>query len=459
MGLALAALSVTATPAFAQSICNAGNQIVVSLVEVTASCTITGSLTIQGGMVRANFTTVPTASLRVEGDVLVNGAGVLWIEGGRFEIQQNYNQHRKMSTTDDATIVLKNTTMVLNQGVGNKFMFYNAFDRSKMFVVGSTLDWITSSLISNHVGDSRLVAINTRYLPTEIYIKERSTISIAEPGSDTGVWLNFEDGASGTIDLPAQTAQADAGGELGPYSWRVGRSSAGLSGVGWQLEVANASVGIGLESRSGSHITVNGRGVPVAGETRIAYHAETGVQTLSGLATGLQNRTLGGDQLTLNNVALGLIAWQIYAHNGATLSIYSSILNEIGVASGGHMTVYDSIIQFGVIMSLGTSAASIAVHNSQIHSQTIEALSDGVIDIYDSPVFGATVVAHESTSAVNFRRGALLRNRSTACPLVLSEMMDQWGVPQCNPFLAPGAAVTRAGTGTVSCDSTYDCSW
>ena len=69
VGVALAALSVTAAPAFAQSICNAGNQVVVRLVEITSSCTVTGSLTIQGGMVRANFAAAPTASLRVEGNV------------------------------------------------------------------------------------------------------------------------------------------------------------------------------------------------------------------------------------------------------------------------------------------------------------------------------------------------------------------------------------------------------
>jgi hypothetical protein len=454
--IALVAFSATATPAFAQSICNAGDQIVVSLVEITASCTVTGSLTIQGGMVRANFTAAPTASLRVEGDVSVTGTGVLWIEGGTFEIQQDHNQHRQMSSTGDATIVFKSTTLVVNQGVGLKYLFYNAYERSKMFAVGSTLDRTTNSLISNHFGDSRLVAINTQYVPSEIYIKERSTITIAEPGSNTGVWLDFEDGAAGTIDLPAQ---ADAGGELQAYFWRVGRSSASLSGVGWQLEIASAFVGLGLESHSGSSITVNGQGAPTSGEIRIAYHVETGVQSLSGLGTGLRNGTLGGDQLALNNVELGPIAWQVYAHDGATLSIHSSILNEIGVAAGGHITVRDSIIQFGAIVSLGSSAASITVHHSQIHSQTIEALRDGAIHIHDSAIFGATVIAHESTSAVNFHGGALLRNRSNACPLILSEMMDHWGVPQCNPWLAPGAAVTRVGSGTISCDATYDCSW
>lgn len=455
VGAALAALSVTATPVFAQSICNAGDQIVVSLVEVTASCTITGSLTIQGGVVRAIFT-APTAKLRVEGDVSVSGTGVLWIEGGTFEIQQDHNQHREMSTTDDATVVLKSTTVVLNQGVGVKYVIHSARGRSKMFAHSSVIDRTTSWLISNYFEDSRLVAINTQYVPTEIYIKERSTISIAEPGTKTGVWLDFEDGAAGTIDLPLQ---ADGGGELQPYFWRAGRSSTGLTGVGWQLEIANASVGLGLESHSGSRITVNGQGAPASGEMKIAYHVETGTQTLAGLGIGQQNRIMGGDQLTLHNVDLGPIAWQVYAHDGATLSISSSILNEIGSGTGSHITVRDSIIQFGSVVSVGVSAASIAIHNSQIHSQSIEAMRDGVVDIYDSAVFGAAVVTHAPTSAVNFHRGALLLNQLDACPLVLSEMMNPEGIPNCNPFLAPGAAVTRAGDGDVSCDGTHGCSW
>ncbi len=456
VGVALAALSVTAAPALAQSICNAGNQVVVSLVEITASCTVTGSLTIQGGMVRANFAAAPTASLRVEGDVTVSGTGVLWIEGGKFEIQQSHNQHRRITTTDDATVVLKSTTVVLNQGVGQKYLFYDAFDRSKLFAVRSTLDHTTSWLISNQFDESRLVALETQHVPTEIYVKDDSTVMVAEPSSQTGVWLDFEDGAAGTIDLPMQ---ADAGDELQPYSWSVGRGSTGLTGVGWQLHIFNASIGLGLESHSGSQITVNGRGAPVSGEIRIAYHAEGGVQSLSGLGTGLQSKTLGGNQLTLRNVELGRIAWQIYAHDGAALTIRSSILNEIGVAAGGHITVYDSILQFGSVVSVGHTAASITIYNSQIHNQSIEAMRDGVINIHNSAVFGAAVVAHESTSAVNFHGGALLRNQTAACPLILSEMMYQWGVPQCNPFLAPGAAVTRVGSGVVSCDATYGCSW
>ena len=124
----------------------------------------------------------------------------------------------------------------------------------------------------------------------------------------------------------------------------------------------NAPVGLGLESHSGSRLTVNGRGAPGSGELKIVYHTETGVQTLTGLGIGLQNRTMGGGQLTLHNVELGPIAWQIYAHTNVMLTIFSSIVNEIGVSDGGHITAYDSIIQFGGVTSLGQFAASIAGH-------------------------------------------------------------------------------------------------
>src|SRR5687767_7725617 len=145
----LAALFVTASPTFAQSICNAGNQVVTTRVDITASCTITGSLAIHGGMVKVDFSAAPTAVFRVEGNVGVHGAGILWIEGGTFEIQQDYNRHRELLTTDDTTVILKSTRVVVNQGEGLKYLLHYAVDRSKMLVVNSTLDRTTSWVISD----------------------------------------------------------------------------------------------------------------------------------------------------------------------------------------------------------------------------------------------------------------------------------------------------------------------
>lgn len=414
--------SVLSIPAFGASICNAGDQIVLTRIVITESCTITGSLTVHGGgMLRADFNAAPGSVLRVEGDVLVGGSGELWVERGTFEIQQDHNRHRTIRTNDNAVVVLREANVVLNQGSGLKYLVWDAFDRSSLFVIDSALDRTNSWLIVNYYAHSKLTAIGARYLPTEIYVKEGSTIRIAQQDSITGIWLNFEDGATGTFDLPAQT---DTSGELRSYSWKLGRESPEITGVAWQLEIADATVGIGVESHSGSRITVNGRGIPATGELKVSYSVDEGTQTLTGLAPGLQNSVMGGGQLTLNNVNRGPIAWQIYARENEMLSIYSSILNEIGVSARGHITVYNSMFQFAGITSLGSGGASISVHNSQIHSQTIEALRDGVVDIYDSAVYGAAVVAHESTSAVNFHGGAFLSNYPDACPLNLNVMLD-----------------------------------
>ena len=94
------------------------------------------------------------------------------------------------------------------------------------------------------------------------------------------------------------------------------------------------------------------------------------------------------------------------------LTIYSSILNEVGVSNSGHITVHDSIIQLGGVGSLG-SQGTLAVHNSQIHAQMVEALGDGVIDVHDSAVYGTAAIAHHATSKVRFHRGAFLRNSPT----------------------------------------------
>ena len=459
VSLAAAALMmVLAMPSstFAQSLCNGGTQIVTTRIDVTESCTITGSLRIHGGMVKVDFTAAPGAVLSVQGDVAVIGAGVLWIEGGTFEIQQNYNRHRQLLTTDDATVILKGTKVIVNQDEGLKYLVHYARDRSKMYVVNSVLDPTRNWVISDCRGSSTLIVVGSQHIPTEISVKDHSTINIGEPSSQTGIWLDLENGAVGSIDLPVQS---DAAGQRRPFSWRVGRGTRGLAGVGWQVVISNAWVGLGLESHSGSQITVNGKAGPSSGEIKVAYHASGGVQTLSGLGVGLQNRTLGANQLTLRNVELGPIAWQVYAHENEMLTISSSVLNEVGVSNGGHITLRDSIVQFGGVTSLGNLGASIAVHNSQIHGQIIEAMLDGTVDIHDSAIFGAAVVSHAPTSTVNFHRGAFQRNSSSECPLVLAEMVNSDGLPRCNPFLPPGAAVTRTGEGTVTCDGTYNCSW
>ena len=58
----------------------------------------------------------------------------------------------------------------------------------------------------------------------------------------------------------------------------------------WQLVVAGAMPGLGVESHEGSRVTINGVGKPENGELRISYHVESGTQTLSNLRKSSAHR-------------------------------------------------------------------------------------------------------------------------------------------------------------------------
>ncbi|MFO1434706.1 MAG: hypothetical protein U1F76_32270, partial [Candidatus Competibacteraceae bacterium] len=324
---------------------------------------------------------------------------------------------------------------------------------SQMIVVNSRLDNMRDWLLANFFGHSKLIAIDSIKLPTEIYVKEGSTIQVSGV-TNSGIWLDLIAGMSGTLDLPTQ---ADGNGRLQAFSWSVGRNSPNLTGVPWQLEVAGAMPGLGVESHEGSRVTINGVGVPGSGELRIAYHVESGTHTLSNLRVGLQHAILDNGRLILYNVQTGLVGWQIYVQDNEMLTITDSVLNEVGATVNGHVQVYNSILQFAAAEALGWNS-TVDIYNSQIHSQTIQALRNGIVNIYDSAIYGAALVAHETTSEIHLHNGALLQNASGACPFEPG-IFDQWGVPSCNPFVAPGATVSKAGQGVFTCTGTVNCNW
>ena len=190
-GIVVAVCVVSASSAFAQSICNAGSQTVTTWVDITASCTITGSLTITTGVVKVNFSAAPTAVLRVQGDISISGRGVLWVEGGTFEIQQAFNRHRKLSSTDDAIVILKNTTVVVNQGDGLRYLVHFASGRSKMFVVNSTLDRTRNWLLSDQKGQSMLVSIGSRtFRPKSTSRRIRRSASLTRVRNPVCGWIS-----------------------------------------------------------------------------------------------------------------------------------------------------------------------------------------------------------------------------------------------------------------------------
>jgi hypothetical protein len=238
----------------------------------------------------------------------------------------------------------------------------------------------------------------------------------------------------------------------GPFSWRIGAGN-GLN-VGWLLQVENAQPGLGLEIKPGTALTVNGNGsqAPATGELKISYFVSSR-EILDGLKAGLQNRTIS-DRLTLKNVQLGPIAWQIYAGDAADLTIRNSVINEIGIfGRSARVLVERSILQLAVLAALAPGS-SLTINNSEIWNQSVEVANQAQVSIADSQIFGGLYHARHADSRISIK-GGTFRDNPGSC--LQGSMVDiATGQPKCNPFSAPGRP-RKAGSGTVACSGTQNC--
>ena len=429
------------------------------------SCTINGDLRITtGGLLVLDYTKNPENTLTVLGDIYLEDNGILFLNGGTLLISQDYSMHRTITLEDDSIFAIKGGELKTNSqpDTANKYMNLNAYHNSRMVVSNSKLDYESSWLLGNFFDQSQLVAMQSEYLPTEVYVRNSSDINIYGNKSDLGVWLELEEGAEGTIDLPDQTD----GESFVPYSWTVGRGTAGLNGVDWRLNIHNARVGLAIESHKNSSVTINGKGTPNTGELMIGYYVEDGTETLDGLEVGLQNVALGGQspnppQLTLNNTHLGPVAWQIYVLEGGEAQITNSVINEVA-ALNGTVDIQDSELQLAVIASFGPDS-NMTLTNTDIHSQSIEADFGGSITIQKSNVYGSQMRAGKPNSTISVEQGEFLLN---APPSQSSCSMDnalsiQDGTIICNPFLPENSPVTRSQNenNLITCDLTTNCTW
>lgn len=442
-----------------------------TIFTVTESCHIDGDLQIgKHGQLRVDYTNNPGAVFEVSGDILVSDNGALWIKSGTFQINQDHSEHRIMQTLGEATLMLEKVNVNTNPALaGKKTMYYNALNNSRMVVINCFLDKKNSWLLGNFYHNSQLIAVNSQNLPTEVYIRESATVGIAK-GSSLGIWIEFGDGVEGTLDLPDQT---NGGNTQVDYSWSVGRDEPGLTGIDWALEIFDSSVVLGILSRQGSSVTINGQGTsaPEHGELTIGYIIENDEQTLDGLPVGIQNIELGVDpadptlaQLKLNDVNLGLLAWQIYAFHGAEVQVKNSILNEVGAFQGSQINVSDSHLQLAAVGAFG-EGSEINISNSDVHSQSVLAQTGGHILIDTSNIYGSVMQTDEFDSGtgvlsvIDVNLGEFLPNGdpNEVCNLFdLSTVLFPDGTVICNPFVISGDQVTRSPepTSSITCVET-----
>ncbi len=436
--------------------CDPGAPMTVSgALTITADCTVGGDLTVLGeGVLHVDYTGRLGGRLVVHGNVRVQDHATLSIEGqpdarATFVIDSEFSDQRSMESTEDATVTLTHvdfrTQAAPGDGKGSVYMTYRAGDQSSFTAVDASLDPEHGWLLCELHDAARLRVADSRHVPTEIYVRERSSATISGSDTVTGVWLDAG-GVKGTLQLPDMNA---------PFSWRLGASE-GLT-VGWSLQVDDARPGLGVEIKPGSALTIIGNGARAAptGELKIAYTFAGEHATLDGLQAGLQNRSVG-DGLTLRDVQLGPIAWQIYAGDDADLTIRNSTINEIGIfGRNARVLVEHSLLQLATLAVLGPGS-SLDIRDSEVWNQNVEVANQGRVSIVGSRIHGTLFHIRDNDSHVSIAGGSFHANPEGCTEATMVDIAT--GQPHCNPFRAAGLP-RYAGVGKADCADTAGCDW
>jgi hypothetical protein len=436
--------------------CDPGQPMTVSgSVTMDEDCIVGGDLTVTGSAVlHFDYTGRKGGRLIVVGNVIVQDHATLWIQGRPDEravlaVDNDFSQQHSITSTDDARIKLDyvefRTQKSEDRGKGSVSMSYEARNRSSFVVTGSMLVQEHAWLLANLHDSAKMSIADTQYVPTEVYIYDSSSVKISGTATRTGVWLDAGS-AKGTLKLPDVNS---------PFSWQIVGGS-GLD-VGWSLRVDDAQPGIGIEVKPGSALTIVGNGAraPATGELKIAYFVVGSRETLDGLKAGLQNGKIG-ERLTLDNVQLGPIAWQIYAGDNADLTIRNSTINEIGIfGRDAKVRVEHSVLQLAVLAALAPGS-SLDIRDSEVWNQTVEVGDKARVSIDDSKIYGTLFHARDSGSNISIEGGKFYANPAGCTPATMVNIAT--GQPKCNPFMGPGLP-RSASVGKVECAGTEGCTW
>lgn len=428
------------TPFSISAQCKSGPYTATGNVQINGSCVITGNLTLaDGATLNVDLSGASADTFVVQGNILLQGNAILWVHGApglsndQFIVSNSYSTQRTITTRDSSHIHLEYIDFRTQEGVLNNassiYMNYDAMDRSVLFVNKCSLDPAKAWLLFNVKNKSTLLGYETRHLPTEIYLQDSGQVALHGGNTNVGLWLTLES-IDDTLNLPSDQSQ--------PFSWKIGRGAGGLN-TRWYLEMDTVQSGIGVQVMPSAKITINGSGFPATGELKVALLFANGTDTLKNLSVGLQNRIVTNGlygRVTLNNVNLGPIAWQVYALMNENLYIKKSIVNEIGIAGPSTIVVDSSLLQLAVLAAVGAGGSKLVMNNSEIWNQSITAANNSTITLNNCTVTGSTFSTVDVLSKITVNGGCFNKNPAGCTP---ANMIDiGTGQPFCNPFVPPG---------------------
>jgi hypothetical protein len=430
-----------------------GDLIITENRTIVTSETI-ASLTVKGNAVLTiDYTATPENSFVVNGSVLLQDNAQLIIRGNKslmndgFIIANEFSSQYTLKTTGNSIIKLENIGLRTQTGSvsekGNIYMSYDAMDNSSMIIDGAKLDNESSWLLGNFRNKSKLEITNSVYIPTEIYLNDSCSVSITGADTKTGLWMALTSGAH-TMQLPNVSTNS--------WSWTAGKNLG--AGVNWSLSIVNSSSGLGVQLFPNASASITGNNV-APGEIAIGYFVSNNNEIINDLKVGLQNGIIIPNRLSLNNVRLGPIAWQIYSLTSASLTINNSTINEIGIVGDGNVTVNNSLLQCAVLACYGQNS-SLTVNNSDVWNQSIETNSNGKITFTDCNIYGSQFITRSAQSTIAINGGSFRDNPPIDRTKTFVDIIS--GYPNYNPFSAPGPP-KKSGSGAITCVGVANCNW
>jgi hypothetical protein len=405
---------------------------------IIGGCIINGDLVIlNGGALHVDMTGGQPDTFVVRGNILLEGNATLFINAdsgstsAQFIVSNVTNNQRSIMALGTSRVILQYVEFRTQEGdltnASSYYMNYNAQDSSAFSVTGCWLNTQTAWLLCNMNNQSTFIGSQSNELPTEIYLQDTAQISVTGVNTNIGIWLLFGS-TTDTLNLPDQT---------GPFfSWQAGRGMGGVNASPWFLNVDSAEPGIGVQIQPFAKLVVNGMGAPALGEIHANLLFANSTDTIENLVVGLQNTSVAKGRLTLNNVAMGPIPWQLYAVSNENLFIKNSIVNEIGIVGPSNTVVVDSsILQLATLSALGTSGTTLTINNSQIWNQAIIADNTAGINISNCNVTGSWF-STDGQSHITVNGGCFFQNPAGCTENTMVNVNT--GQPYCNPFIPAG---------------------
>ena len=348
----------------------------------------------------ASVTLSGTADLRVigsrfqvDGPISLIGDASLTIETTQFVLAQHATAQYPI-TLRDRSLFAVDGAAVITSGVpeASHTAFLYAFGDAQVRITNSTLDTRNSWFLAYMNERARLRVDDGAAVPTEIYPRDAATVEIAGPLTSTRTVLLIPPHASATIeDLPGTDR----------YTHRFGRGEPGYSGIDYLVDVQDSRSRIGVSVGPYTDVMLRNNDRPVT--LSYLFVADPEPSWLAGLRSGTwvtQTLEHQGRHLALEATELYDIGWQIYLQRigGTTapvVSIDDAWVNELGALADSRAEARDTVFQFAYLSAF-EHGSRVRVEDSVVNSQNVRASDDGVVEIFESQIWGSLLDASGS---------------------------------------------------------------